>query len=147
MAELAAEIASPRPRVVGMDTLPQEMTDRILDFLFDDRKALNMCGQVCSYWVSGSRYHLFATIHLQTRAWSNVETQRDLAILCNPGGTVQEYVQDLNIYGRNGRTNIIFGQLPNYPILRQLSSKPRWYRSLSTLCAGAKVDRKSNGHH
>lgn len=103
-----------------MDTLPQEMTDRVLDFLFNNRKALTACGQACSHWLPGSRYYLFATITLQTLAWSHVETQRDLNVLCSPGSTVHRYVQALRIDGFHGKTNSIFGHLPKFPILRRL---------------------------
>lgn len=124
-----AKPPSPHP-MVGMAFLPPEMTDRIIDFLYDDRKALSICGQVCGRWVSASRYHLFATIHLRTRVRTHVEIRIDLSIICNPRSTVHEYVQYLSIHGRMGRwtkeardrrLNNIFSQLPKFPILRRLS--------------------------
>lgn len=42
--------------------LPSELTDRILDFLHDDRRALASCALTCRGWLPTSRHHLFHTL-------------------------------------------------------------------------------------
>jgi len=44
--------------------LPNEIQDRILDFLYDPKSALETCALVCRAWVPASRYHLFSRIRL-----------------------------------------------------------------------------------
>src|SRR5271170_4062894 len=44
--------------------LPNEIQDRILDFLHDAKPALKACALVCRAWVPTSRYHLFSDIRL-----------------------------------------------------------------------------------
>lgn len=40
-------------------SLPQELTDRILDFFHNDRKSLLNCRMVCKCWLPCASYHLF----------------------------------------------------------------------------------------
>lgn len=47
-----------------MDTLPQELVDFIIDYLFDDSSALKACCLVRRQWLMPSRYHLFSCISL-----------------------------------------------------------------------------------
>ncbi|EJD36718.1 hypothetical protein AURDEDRAFT_174238 [Auricularia subglabra TFB-10046 SS5] len=42
--------------------LPPELTDRIIDFLWNDRTALRTCSLVCTAWRSASQYHLFSLL-------------------------------------------------------------------------------------
>lgn len=42
--------------------LPSELTDRILDFLHDDRHALASCALTCHNWLPTARLHLFRTL-------------------------------------------------------------------------------------
>ncbi|OCH87950.1 hypothetical protein OBBRIDRAFT_117604 [Obba rivulosa] len=46
---------------------PPEITDRIIDFLFDDPPALKNCSLVRHSWPPPSRYHLFASVSLHGR--------------------------------------------------------------------------------
>jgi hypothetical protein len=55
-----------RHRFASMALLPLEITDRIIDFLHDDRKALYTCRLVCREWIHSSRTHLFWAINLST---------------------------------------------------------------------------------
>lgn len=40
-------------------SLPQELIDRILDFLHSDRKSLSQCRAVCKCWLPCASHHLF----------------------------------------------------------------------------------------
>lgn len=55
--------------------LPPELTDIIIDYLHDDKKALSKCGRVCRAWVCRSRIHLWRAIAVD----STHETTRRLA--------------------------------------------------------------------
>jgi len=45
--------------------LPQELTDHIIDYLYDDQASLRNCALVCQAWLPTSRYHLFAKVSLK----------------------------------------------------------------------------------
>ncbi|OCH84014.1 hypothetical protein OBBRIDRAFT_808564 [Obba rivulosa] len=45
-------------------TLPPELSDRLIDFLFDDLPSLKNCALVCRDWHVASHFHLFDTIRL-----------------------------------------------------------------------------------
>lgn len=42
--------------------LPPELTDRIIDFLWNDRLALRTCSLVCTAWRSASQFHIFSLL-------------------------------------------------------------------------------------
>ncbi|KZV97542.1 hypothetical protein EXIGLDRAFT_764333 [Exidia glandulosa HHB12029] len=42
--------------------LPPELTDRILDFAWNDRPTLRACSLVCKAWRSASQFHLFSVL-------------------------------------------------------------------------------------
>lgn len=45
-------------------SLPLELSDRIIDFLYDDKASLAQCSLVAHSWLPASRYHLFRCIEL-----------------------------------------------------------------------------------
>ena len=47
-----------------MVSVPNELTDYILDFLHSDRRALKACSLTCRSWYPTARYHLYHQIHL-----------------------------------------------------------------------------------
>ncbi|KAF7357437.1 hypothetical protein MSAN_01339700 [Mycena sanguinolenta] len=51
--------------------LPQELTDKILDCLYDDKPSLGQCSLVCWAWVPATRFHIFRDITLRRR-WGRV---------------------------------------------------------------------------
>jgi len=53
--------------VYHMTELPNEIQDRILDFLHDSKPTLRACALVCRAWVPTSRYHIFSDITLRTK--------------------------------------------------------------------------------
>ena len=55
--------------------LPNEIQDRILDFLHDSDPTIEACALVCRAWVPTSRYHLFSRIMLLER---NADTFEEL---------------------------------------------------------------------
>jgi len=50
-----------------MHSIPNEIQDRILDFLHDSKPALRACALVCKTWLPTSRYHLFHVILVTSR--------------------------------------------------------------------------------
>ncbi|CAK5274555.1 unnamed protein product [Mycena citricolor] len=53
-------------RSVGGLVLPPELTDRIVDFLWQSRPDLFRCSLVCRHWVATSRKHLFECFIVKT---------------------------------------------------------------------------------
>ena len=49
-----------------MHSIPNEIQDRILDFLHDSKPALKACALVCKAWLPTSRYHLTPVIKLNS---------------------------------------------------------------------------------
>lgn len=58
-----------------MGALPPELTDSIIDYVYDDKKTLASCGRVCKSWVDRSLYHLWRRIVVD----STHETMKRLA--------------------------------------------------------------------
>jgi len=48
--------------MMGPPALAPELTDHIIDFLYDDKKALSACALTHPTWLAASRFHLFGTI-------------------------------------------------------------------------------------
>ncbi|KAJ7140284.1 CNH domain-containing protein [Mycena crocata] len=54
---------SPTPRcLIPAQTLPTEVFERIVDFLWADKNALISCSTVCRNWFPTSRYHLYTLL-------------------------------------------------------------------------------------
>src|ERR1700722_987152 len=69
-----------------MHSIPNEIQDRILDFLHDSKPALKACALVCKAWLPTSRYHLAPVIKL----WLNPFTVDSLIkIFKNPNCTIR----------------------------------------------------------
>lgn len=47
------------------DTLPAEVNDRIIDFLYDDVRSLSACSLTCRSWLPAARYHRWANTRLR----------------------------------------------------------------------------------
>ncbi|TDL19486.1 hypothetical protein BD410DRAFT_792102 [Rickenella mellea] len=69
-----------------------ELTDVIIDYLHDDRRALGTCGLVCRSWLPSSRFHLFSTVQIY---FFDVDTA--LPIICSPTSTIPPYVRHLEL--------------------------------------------------
>lgn len=48
-----------------MSRIPQELIDRILDYLCGDSVALRSCSFVCKSWLKQSRHHLFGLLRIR----------------------------------------------------------------------------------
>lgn len=84
--------------------VPPEICDYIIDYLWDDYRALAACSLTCRSWLSSSRSHLFNFIHL--------ERERDilqfLEILDNPpiaSVSLARCVRDLTVAGTVARNH------------------------------------------
>ena len=49
-----------------MSRVPVEISDYIIDFLHDDPQTLRACASTCHAWAPASRFHLFATVSLNS---------------------------------------------------------------------------------
>ena len=65
-----------------MYKLPQELTDYIIDFLYDDFETLRQTSLVSKAWLKCSRYHLFETLSMEYLKLMELG-QADLATPCN----------------------------------------------------------------
>ena len=72
--------------------LAPELVDTVIDFLYNDRKVLNVCSLVCKTWVSAARYHLFGTIILHP---SNIRSFH--ALRASPHVTITPFIRRLSI--------------------------------------------------
>ena len=52
----------------ALPRLPPEILDSVVDFLFDDSRALSRCCLVSKSWIPRTRRHLFATIRFKSPA-------------------------------------------------------------------------------
>jgi hypothetical protein len=77
-----------------MTKVPPELTDRIIDFLHSDRKALKTCALVCKSWIPSSRLHLFETLYLTT---SNKILELTNLLGSNDSTTIERHVRTLKI--------------------------------------------------
>ena len=74
--------------------LPQELTDAIVDHLYDDRTSLQACALVSSAWLDPSRYHLFRCITISQHGL--LKATVDFLISCPD---VAWYVERFSILG------------------------------------------------
>ncbi|EMD41177.1 hypothetical protein CERSUDRAFT_103477 [Gelatoporia subvermispora B] len=84
------------------DTLPAEMTDNIIDFLYDDHDSLKSCSLVCRSWRYAARYHLFDTVQLDFRVFSSflelLKTNSDIGKLVNSIRVTIRQKKDLHAF-------------------------------------------------
>ncbi|KAI0692824.1 hypothetical protein BC835DRAFT_1355858 [Cytidiella melzeri] len=52
-------------KATGISKLPQELIDRVLDYLARDAIALRSCSFVCRSWLKQSRHHLFGLLRIR----------------------------------------------------------------------------------
>jgi len=72
--------------------LPAELTDRIIDHLHSDKRALAMCSLVCKTWLPASRYHSHTEICLTVH---NIQSFTEL--LNSPACTFFGHAVDVDI--------------------------------------------------
>ncbi|KAH9924359.1 hypothetical protein B0H21DRAFT_764787 [Amylocystis lapponica] len=74
---------------------PQEMCDRIVDHLWNDRTALRACSLTCRSWLPTARLHLFHTVRVDPNQSGNPYiTETPLPRLTN----IAPYVRNLTLY-------------------------------------------------
>jgi hypothetical protein len=96
--------------------VPPELTDRIIDFLWDCQLDLRVCSLVCRQWLPASRWHIFETITI----WPD---SRLLTLMQFPQSVVANHTRTLNLRLRlPAEVNIaavrILWHLPNVLNLR-----------------------------
>ncbi|KAJ6585706.1 hypothetical protein B0H19DRAFT_426390 [Mycena capillaripes] len=97
--------------------LPPELTDRIIDFLWDSHPDLRTCSLVCSQWLPSSRRHLFELVMAQT-------DDRFLALWQSPSNFLSSHARILD-FGRwskitDARIPIMLQALPTVRHLRTI---------------------------
>ncbi|KAJ6487075.1 hypothetical protein C8R47DRAFT_1320707 [Mycena vitilis] len=71
-------------------SVPPELTDRIIDFLWESQPDLRTCSTVCWRWLPSTRYHLFRIITVRADS-------RFLTLLQSPSKVVQNHAQALDL--------------------------------------------------
>ena len=95
-------------------TIPQELSDLIVDFLHNDIAALCNAGLVCKSWLPASRVHLFSDITLSAR----VNDNHALEVICAEGSTIPPYITNLKIQDDESRS--VYKTLLSLPLLSNL---------------------------
>ena len=95
-------------------TIPQELSDLIVDFLHNDIAALCNVGLVCKSWLPASRVHLFSDITLS--AMFNVH--HALEVICAEGSTIPPYISHLEM--ENDESQSVDETLLRLPLLSNL---------------------------
>lgn len=72
--------------------LPQELTDYIVDYLADDKRALRTCALICRAFVRRSRAHIFEEVVLSYRP-----SDDNFLDVCSYSTTVLQSVRTLHI--------------------------------------------------
>lgn len=75
-----------------MVEIPPEITDRILDLLYNDHATLRSCSLVCKEWLPSSRFHIFDTLELP-----DLSTQHKFADLLESTPEIGGYLRTLDI--------------------------------------------------
>jgi hypothetical protein len=78
--------------------LPSELTDRIIDFLYSDRRTLAVCSLVCRSWVPASRLHYFQKLVVRPTTVDHL-----IELICTPSSTISKLtVQCLEFRDHDG---------------------------------------------
>ena len=83
---------SPVSEIQQPMVLPSELLDHILDYLHDDRQALQSCSLVCHALVPSARFHLFQKVKVDSGNFA-----RATSIFAGSTSYLAEYVRDLSL--------------------------------------------------
>ncbi|GJE98084.1 F-box protein [Phanerochaete sordida] len=124
-------------------SLPAELHDHIIDFLFDDKPTLSSCSHVCRSWRVTSQYHLFHTLRVKHPVPLETFTDflgsapphiaaavRDLAL--SGAGTGKDITYDAQMLVTTHSVAACMAQLPG---LRALSLEGVWWSDATRLKA------------
>ena len=114
----------------SMPTIPQELSDMILDFLHNDVAALCNAGLVCKSWLPSSRFHLFSEI------WLSSLEHHGLELTCVEGSTIPPYILDLSIEGNERQ--FVDETLRRLPLLSNIKSLRLTHINMANLTPDAK---------
>jgi hypothetical protein len=105
-----------------MFRLPQELTDKVLDYLHDDKLSLVYCSLVCWEWVPATRFHIFSDITLR-RTWKRLMCPQFLSfldMLATDSCTFTPFVTQLTLEDLDGAPRGAF--TPAFSTLARLTS-------------------------
>ncbi|KAJ7923811.1 hypothetical protein B0H13DRAFT_2400574 [Mycena leptocephala] len=98
--------------------MPPELSDCIIDFLWDSQPGLRACSLVCSKWLPSSRHHLFDSITIRPDL-------RFLTLFQSPGNVVSNYTRilDFRLWSPEIEAAIpaMLHNLPNFLRLRTIT--------------------------
>ncbi len=101
--------------------LPPELTDRIIDYLHDDKRALSKCGRVARSWVVRSRIYLWQKITLDGSYKSSAEQALFLDFIRASPRVPVVWIQHLELaLLESPLADDIISQLPSLPSLDTL---------------------------
>lgn len=117
-------------------TLPFEICELIIDYLYDDKAALRKCSLVCKSWLLSARFHVFQTLELVSYGIEDA-----LDFICAEGCTIPKYVRHLEITGEeNNQAEELFNSaLLRLPPLIDLENLALHSLPWATLDDGAKT--------
>ncbi|KAJ7366338.1 hypothetical protein DFH08DRAFT_165836 [Mycena albidolilacea] len=105
-----------------MFRLPQELTDKVLDYLHEDKLSLVYCSLVCWEWVPATRFHIFSDITLR-RTWKRLMCPQFLPfldMLATDSCTFTPFVTQLTLEDLDGTPGGAF--TPAFSTLARLTS-------------------------
>ncbi|KAJ6465300.1 hypothetical protein C8R45DRAFT_939516 [Mycena sanguinolenta] len=139
---------TPAVNLLTVPRLPPEIHEIIVDLLFDDKDALRTCSLVDQAWLSLSRRHLFASVHLLE---GRCESFRHL---CHSSrGTVAPYISNLSISSPEDADYInesasffldLVPHLPSLPALTSLEISSLSWQNASQQCLSCMTGCFSN---
>jgi hypothetical protein len=111
--------------------IPQELSDLIIDFLYNDVSALCSAGLVCKSWLPASRFHLFSRIKLSS--WN---VPHFLELICAEGSIVLHHIVDFAI--RVDEIQMLEEMLLRLPLLSNLKTLRLSHINMASLTPDAK---------
>ncbi|TRM67596.1 hypothetical protein BD626DRAFT_545001 [Schizophyllum amplum] len=121
-------------------TLPLEIYDHIIGFLYDDKDELKRTALVCKSWLASSRFHLFYSVTLlpPTEAPSHSSRPSPCKILANMlvnSTSLSRCVKELSLHEGSRHGRLGWAWMETEPSLPKLLAAVRG--SLVTLCIQA----------
>ncbi|KAJ3557419.1 hypothetical protein NM688_g1484 [Phlebia brevispora] len=131
-------------RVSTPTSPPPEISDRVIDFLHNDKRALASCSLVCREWSFSSRFHLFRFVKI-----THPTTLDEFSSFLDSSSDVTGYVRELSVHGSHPSGSIMYECqlhvtvnsiatcLAKLPSLRAVTLQGIWWKD----------DRDHSGQH
>jgi hypothetical protein len=113
-------------------SLPQELIEMIIDFLFDDKQTLKACSLASRAFLAASRLHLFAHIHLEEDTDNHPRFAQFLSFV-GSSSSIVTFVRSLRVELIGRSTHYDMRNLHTLPQLKSLSVKGSMFDSSLSL--------------